>query len=194
MIQTFSINNNEAPIIKGNTGYSLVFLLTFNNKNLLSFIESPKSENSTFLVDVAFIERNPDIIEVLRKKNRSVGLLGQHSTLYEDDTSLIKEELKTFLKSFDTLPLWFTTKDFLFTPSLLKELFNNGVNAIGPTFTLLDSTNINNIEKGSFIYIPIDSSNIYYKKEIDLLTSNKNYIPIEDNIFNINIQSKDSPS
>lgn len=194
MIQTFSINNNEAPITKGNTGFSLIFLLTFNNKNLLSFIESPKSENSTFLVDVSFIERNSEIIEVLRKKNRSVGLLGQNSSLYEEDSSLLKEELNIFLKHFDTLPLWFTTKDYLFTEPMLDELYSNGVNAIGPTITLLDSTNINNLEKGSFIYIPIDSSNTYYKNEIDLLTSNRNYTSIEDNIFNIQIRSKDSPS
>ena len=189
-LPTFQMTESPVVITKGNYGYSLVIELSYSHKGLAEWIATLREPYPLFLVDSDWIERSPDLVKQLKEQNIQVGLLGSPNELYEDET-LLEKQLTLFQKTFNQLPLWFATADYIVDSKIQKELHARGVNIIAPSTSI--KTLDDKLTKGEFISVPIHREESLSLEQISQFMSQHKFISIEENIFGYKISKKRIP-
>ncbi|MEK4630294.1 MAG: hypothetical protein ABS944_18030 [Solibacillus sp.] len=189
-LPTFQMTETPTVITKGTYGHSLIIELSYSHKGLSEWITNLREPYPLFLIDSEWLERSPDLVKQLKEKNIQVGLLGSPNVLYEDDT-LLEKQLKVYEKTFNELPLWFATADYIVDSKIQKVLHARGINIIAPStsFTTLDG----DLTDGEFVSIPIHrEQNISFEQITQYMNQHK-FISIEENIFGYKINTKRLP-
>ena len=190
LLPTFQMTDSPEIITKGHYGYSVIVELSYSHPGLAEWIASLQKPYPLFLVDENWMERNPDFVKQLIEKNIEVGLLGSINEQYENE-NLLEQQLTQFQNTFQQLPLWFATADYIVNPQLQKRLHSRGINMIAPT-TSITAPNLQ-LEDGDFISIPIHREQFPSFKTIDEFIKQHAFISIEENVFGYEISTKRYP-
>ena len=190
LLPTFQMTDSPEIITKGHYGYSIIVELSYSHPGLAEWIASLQKPYPLFLVEENWMERNPEIVKQLIEQNIEVGLLGSTNEQYENEV-LLEQQLTRFQKTFQQLPLWFATADYIVNPQLQKLLHSRGINMIAPTISIT-TPNIQ-LEDGDFISIPIHREQFTSFNVIDEFIKQHTFVSIEENVFGYNISTKRYP-
>ena len=190
LLPTFQMTDSPEIITKGHFGYSVIVELSYSHPGLAEWIDTLQKPYPLFLVEENWMERNPEIVKQLIEQNIEVGLLGSPNELYENE-ELLERQLKRFQATFQQLPLWFATADYIVNPQLQKILHSRGINMIAPT-TSITAPNLQ-VEDGDFISIPIHREQFTSFKTINEFIKQHNFISIEENVFGYKVSTKRYP-
>lgn len=191
LISVFQISDEPVVISKGNYGQSIIIEVSFSHDGFLEWLESLKQPYPLLLVNADWIERSSKYIEVIKKRNIPIGLLGGEGSK-DYTTELFNKDVAVYEKHFKSKPLWFMTTDYNYTEELKQSIFNEHVNMLSPT-TLYSKDGSFKAEKGAIISIQLhEESKINLESLTKFLTSQK-FMTIEENIFGYSIKSKKMP-
>ncbi|MEG0386196.1 MAG: hypothetical protein RR587_14215 [Solibacillus sp.] len=190
IIPTFQMTESPNVITKGQYGQTLIVELSYSHKGLAEWIETLSEPSILFLVNSEWIQRSPELVQLLKDKKLNVGLLGHSNVDYQEPT-LLKEQLTMFHKAFGQLPLWFATADYIVEPAMQEQLFAKKINIVAPTNSLssLDMA----IADGDFISVPLHREQSLSFEVIDQFINKHTLISIEENIFGYKISTKRYP-
>ncbi|ATP42166.1 hypothetical protein CSE16_20350 [Solibacillus sp. R5-41] len=189
-LPTFQMTDSPTIISKGQYGHSLIIELSYSHKGLAEWIDALSEPSLLFLVDSEWIQRSPELVQLLKDKKLNVGLLGHSSKDYEDST-LLKKQLTIFQTAFGHLPLWFATADYIVEPALQEQLFAKEINILAPTQSLteLDMS----LADGDFISAPLHRQQSLAFEVIDQFINKHTLISLEENIFGYKVTTKRYP-
>lgn len=187
----FQFSDEPVVISKGNYGQSIILEVSFSHDGFYEWIDSLKQPYPLLMVDAGWIERSPKYVELLKKKNIPVGLLGSNNN-NEYTNELFDRDVAIYQKHFQNKPLWFMTSNYNYTEELKLIVYNEQINMVSPTSIYEEGEEIK-VEKGSIISIPLhENSKVKLDSLKNYLGSNK-FISIEENIFGYSIKSKKLP-
>lgn len=132
-IPVFRLTENPTVITRGVQGSLMTVNISFGDEKLKKWLETLEKPYPLFFIDLSWAERFPETIEMMRKKNMSIGLLGADGNDYQKNKELLKEQMLQYEKTFGTQPLWFRTKDEHFPELLRNQLWTYEVNALAST-------------------------------------------------------------
>lgn len=184
--------NASKPITKGSNGYSCIYLLTFKHESLMPYLKTKESKKGLYLIDLPFIERNPDVIELLVEENHAIGLITASNTEQFNVTTFNKE-LDQFTEKIGASPLWATTMNGEFNEELLQASHAAAINMIAANLHFKPSLSPSVLPKGSFLFINGDQNFDFRTKEHIQLVTSAQVRSIEENVFNITTNEKDLP-
>lgn len=191
IISAFRLSNEPIVISKGNYGQSLIVEISFSHKGLKEWIEQLNKPYPLLMLDADWIDRSPDIVDIIKKKNIPTGLYG-HSNDNEFSFDLFKKEIKIFEKHFNSKPLWYMTSNYEYPEELKQSAFNEKINLLSPT-TIYSEDNMDLNTKGAIISLQIhETSNPNFKNMTNFIQS-KEFISIEENIFGYTMKSNKFP-
>lgn len=183
----------ETPVIltKGQFGASLIVEVSYSHEGFDDWINSLSKPYPLFLVDADWVLRSPDTVKLLTEKNIPVGLLGSTKEQYEADDKLLEKQLTIYEMSFQQLPLWFATRDYIIEKSMQQTLHGHGINLIAPTYSFITANT--KLAEGDFISIPLHRDTAISFEKIKQYISSNSFIAIEQNLFGYDIQTKRIP-
>lgn len=188
-LPVFLLNSTPTVIANGQFHNAFILAISFEHESLIEFIES-NDKPITYLVTVKLLNRSPNLSKTLHPASYQVGLLGETSEAYEQDTKLLQRELDNFEKIFHMKPMYFMTADSKYPKELLKQLATAEINAIAPT--KLNSFNTK-LKEGQHVYIDInEGSTVSFSKMAHFLNSST-FTSIEETIFNSSISTSSAP-
>nr|WP_239581697.1 polysaccharide deacetylase family protein [Jeotgalibacillus terrae] len=116
-------------IYKGESGSALTFNITIGDESvrwLLETLEEKNIDKATFFLDPAWVDRHPDLTEMIAEANVDVGIYDLHPSRYEKMTEKeIDNHISTllsFFKEHELNPRYYRTKDDLPAPEVVKRL------------------------------------------------------------------------
>lgn len=189
----FRLTDEPAEVIvRGMSGSALTINISFGDEEVEQLVSELKAPYPLLLLDMDWVERFPDIVELIEEKNIPIGLLGHAGDTYEQNTALLAEQLQLYEKHFGTKPLWFRTSDEVFPLSLRTALWDSEVNPIGSTVKWYEGEPPPVLE-GEIISIPH-----YREKRISMaafkkLNETREYKSLEGVLFNMSIKTKRIP-
>jgi len=191
LYSVFRVSNEPLVITKGHYGYSYFVEISFSHETLLPWLEQLKGPLPLLLLDADWIQRSPNELRFIKEKQFPVGLLGQNGATYENSKTLEKD-IAIFEQAFSSKPLWYTTRDYVFTKDMQQFLFANEINIVAPTVLWGSQKNLQ-LTEGSIISIPFHEETTVQLKEINSVLSKYSFISIEENIFGYTIKNKTFP-
>lgn len=189
--QAYYLNASE-PITKGSNGYSCIYLLTFKHESLMPYLKTKESKQGLYLIDLPFMERNPDVIELLVEENHAIGLVTSSNTK-EFNANTFKKELDQFTAEIGSPPLWATTMNGEFDEKLLQVSHAAAINMIAANVYFKPSLAASTLPKGSFVFINGDQHFDFNSKEHIQLVTSAQIRSIEENVFNIKTNKNNMP-
>lgn len=190
VISVFRMTEEPIVISKGNYGQSIIVEISFTHEELNTWLQQLNKPYPLLMLDDSWIERSPQTIEIIKKKNIPTGLLGD-SGKKGYSIERFKKEVSVYEEYFDQKPLWFMTSDYEFPSELMQEAFKEQINLITPTQVYSDDGF--NLEKGTIISIPLhEHSKPDFQKLLNFY-NNHQFMSIEENIFGYTIKSKKMP-
>lgn len=184
--------NTSKPITQGSNGFSCIYLLTFKHESLIPYLKTTESKKGLYLMDLPFIERNPDVVELLLQQKHTIGLITT-SNIEEFNAATFEKELKQFTESTRSAPLWATSANGEFSEELLQASHEAAINILAANTYFNPSISASTLTQGSFLFITADQNfNFHSKKHIELVKSAQ-MRSIEENIFNMKIKEKSMP-
>lgn len=190
IISAFRISNEPLVISKGNYGQSLIVEISFSHDGINKWIEQLNKPYPLFMLDADWIERSPETIDIIKRKNIPTGLYGGSGEKFSVD--MFNKEVDIYVKHFKSKPLWYMTSDYKYSQNLKQAAFNEQINLLSPTF-IYSNENQNHITKGSIIAIQVHEPSKPNFNEITKFINSNQFISIEENIFGYKMKSKKSP-
>lgn len=191
IISAFRLSNEPIVISKGNYGQSLIVEISFSHKGLNEWIGQLNKPYPLLMLDADWIERSPDTVNLIKKKNIPTGLYGQ-SNKKEFSFDLFRKEIQIYEKHFNSKPLWYMTSNYEYPEELKQSAFKEKINLLSPT-TIYSEDNTNLNTKGAIISMQIhETSNPNFKNMTNFVQS-KQFISIEENIFGYTMKSNKLP-
>lgn len=191
MFPVFQLTETPTIISKGQFGASLIVELSYSHEGLEQWLTTLKKPYPLVLADADWLLRSPDIVKLLIEQNIPVGLLGAPNENYLNNDALLKQQLAVFQKSFQQLPLWFATRDYLIDETLQQTLYASGINLIAPTYSINSAQE--KLAKGDFISIPLHREENISFEELNQFIKAHSFIPIEQNLLGYNFSTKRYP-
>nr|WP_106781768.1 hypothetical protein [Lysinibacillus timonensis] len=191
IISVFQMTDEPLVISKGNYGQSLILEVSFSHDGFLVWLNSLKQPYPLLMLDANWINRSPQFIEAIEKKNIPTGLLGGNGGT-DYTIELLKRDIAIYEKHFEEKPLWFMTADYKYTSELQQATFSEQINMISPTYLYKEGDKYPE-EKGIIISIPLhEDSKPNFETLKEFMTSQK-YLSIEENIFGYSMKTKKVP-
>lgn len=191
MFPVFQLTETPTIISKGQFGASLIVELSYSHEGLERWLTTLSKPYPLVLADADWLLRSPDIVKLLIEQNIPVGLLGAPNENYLNNDALLKQHLAVFQKSFQQLPLWFATRDYLIDETLQQTLYASGINLIAPTYSINSAQE--KLAKGDFISIPLHREETISFEELNQFIKAHSFIPIEQNLLGYNFSTKRYP-
>lgn len=189
--KAYYLNTNK-PIAKGINGYSCIYLLTFKHESLMPYLKTAESKKGLYLLDLSFIERNEDVLDLLIEQNYPIGLITK-SDSDSFNSDVLQKELELFKSKTGAHPLWVTTLNGEFSDELLQASHAATINIVAPNLHFNPSLTPSTLPNGSFLFIKGDQNFNFNSKEHLQLISSPKVRSIEENIFNIKTTDKNMP-
>lgn len=192
LLSAFRVSENPVAITRGATGSALTINIAFGDKEIANWVQEIQKPYPFLFVDMDWANRYPETIRLINEKNIPTGLLGHNGTAYEQDTTLLPNQLEQYKKMFGTQPLWFRTADENFPLSLRSILVEVEVNALGSSFQWKGG-DIPPTTDGEIISVPHYQGNHVSLVELKKLIDSRKLQPVEDVIFGTSVKTKKTP-
>ncbi|WP_042478698.1 hypothetical protein [Bacillus ndiopicus] len=189
ILPTFNATNEPAIISKGHYGQTLILEVTFSHEGFETWLEDLKAPYPLLLLDSAWIERSPSMIKIIKDKRIPTALLGHNSTDYIDN-KLLEDEIALYKKHFDREPLWFMTKDYMFSEDLKQHIFSHRINMLAPTVLWHKDLSI---EEGMIVSVPVHVDSSIDFEQLTLFMQQNPVVSIEENLFGYQLKTKKFP-
>ena len=184
--------NSAKPITKGSNGFSCIYLLTFKHESLMPYLNTAESKKGLYLMNLAFMERNTDVVELMLAQNHAIGLITQ-SNKEEFNLDTFKKELEQFRKITGSLPLWATSENEDFSEELLKASHAAAINMLAANTYFNSSYAASSLPKGSFLFIAANQHFDFHSKPHLSLIGSEQVRSIEENLFNLKTIEESMP-
>lgn len=191
MFPVFQLTETPTIISKGQFGASLIVELSYSHEGLEQWLTTLKKPYPLVLADANWLLRSPDIVKLLIEQNIPVGLLGAPNENYLNNDALLKQQLAIFQKSFQQLPLWFATRDYLIDETLQQTLYASGINLIAPTYSINSAQE--KLADGDFISIPLHREETVSFEKLNQFIKAHSFITIEQNLLGYTFSTKRYP-
>lgn len=193
IITAFRLSDEPIVISKGNYGQSLIVEISFSHDGLKEWIEQLEKPYPLFMLDVNWIERSPEMVELIKKKNIPTGIYGNnHGSEFSID--LFKKEIEIYEETFHNKPLWYMSSNYDYPQSLKQAAFNEKINLLSPTFIFSEKTSHSQQNnEGAIISVQIHETSNPNFNNVTKLLKKQNFISIEENIFGYSMKSKRIP-
>ncbi|KXH80838.1 hypothetical protein [Sporosarcina sp. HYO08] len=192
LISVFRATDEPAVIVRGTSGSALTVNISFGDQEVESWIQDLNPPYPFLFIDVDWAKRFPETVKMINKKNIPVGLLGTSGADYEQNPTLITEQLKQFESFFDSKPLWFRTMDEVFPQTLRQTLWKEEVNALGSTIHWNGGA-IPPVKEGEIISVSHHRSDRTPLTDIKQLYGERTFKPLEDVLFSTTVKTKKIP-
>ncbi|QUW20332.1 hypothetical protein JSQ81_10685 [Sporosarcina sp. Marseille-Q4063] len=192
LTNVFRITEEPVAITHGTYGSALTVNISFGDDEVLNWIKEIKKPYPTLFIDIDWAGRFPETIRIIKDKNIPTALLGQDSSAYENDAKLLVHQIDEFENIFGEKPLWFRTKDEVFSYFLHELLWEAEVNAIGSSYVWTGGEIPPEI-KGEIISVPHHRKQRVNLAEIKRLSDTRDFQSIENVIFGIQGKTKKIP-
>lgn len=193
MISVFNIADAPVVVTKGHYGTSLIVEISFSDDSLLEWLQTVKEPYPLLLLDTDWIKRSPEHIKIIQERKLPTGLLGPEDSTDEPvDIALIEKEINTYEKYLKEKPLWFATRNHLYSQDLQKSLFQQQMNLLSPSL-IWQGEKTPKLQKGDFVFFPLHQNNKIPFKDLNKLIQQNKFMSIEENIFGYKVQTKKSP-
>lgn len=191
IISVFRMTDEPLVISKGHYGQSLIVEISFSHDGLYEWLQLIKQPFPLLMLDADWIERSPEFVELIKKRNIPTGLLGGNG---KEGYSIkaFNQEMAIYQKHFNNKPLWFMTSDYEFPPNLQKVAFNEQINLLSPTF-IYDQSKDYAKSDGAIVSLPLHEKSSPSFKDLSKFINNEKFISIEENIFGYTIKTKKLP-
>lgn len=191
IISVFRMTDEPLVISKGHYGQSLIVEISFSHDGLLEWLKSLNKPYPLLMLDADWINRSPEIVELIKERNIPTGLLGGNG---DKDYSIKKlnKELAVYEKHFNNKPLWFMTSDFEFPSELKQAVFNEQINLVSPSFIYTKGDNYQK-SKGAIVSYQLSEQTKPNFKDLTKFMETQKFIPIEENIFGYSIKTRKMP-
>ncbi len=184
-LPVFLVTEEPETLTKGHFGSVFIVELTFEHKDLMTFIQHPINKNTLFLMDIDFIERADHVIDMLQQHQRQFGLLVSAPEQFS-------AELATYQKILKQQPLWLMLKSGQYDTSLRNKAFAAQVNVISPSF-VLEQPYPKQIEKGSFVSLRLSEDDELQVEPLVQWMKTQSFVSIEESLFGFTTRNKKSP-
>ena len=193
LTNVFRITEEPVAITHGTYGSALTVNISFGDDEVLNWIKELKKPYPTLFIDMDWAGRFPETIRIIKDKNIPIALLGQDGSFYENDAKLLVNQLNEFENIFGEKPLWFRTKDEVFSNFLHELLWESEVNAIGSSYVWTGGEIPPEI-KGEIISVPHHQKKRVNLAEIQKLFDSRDFQSIENVIFGVQGKTKKIPN
>ncbi|KIL53678.1 hypothetical protein KP77_01730 [Jeotgalibacillus alimentarius] len=116
-------------IYKGESGSALTFNITIGDESvrwLLETLEEKKIEKVAFFLDPAWVDRHPDLAEMIAEANVDVGIYDLHPSRYDKMTKKEMDDhissLTSYFQEHELDPRYYRTKGDLPSVEVVKRL------------------------------------------------------------------------
>jgi len=191
IVSVFRMTDEPLVISKGNYGQSLIIEVSFTHEGFPEWLESLNAPYPILMLDANWIERSPQLVEFIQKKNIPTGLLGGMGK-EEYNIETLKKEVGIYEQHFHQKPLWFMTRDYEYSEGLKQAVFNEEINLLSPSHIYQDGESWNEL-KGAIISIQLHKESKPDFKNITAFMQSHKFISLEENIFGYNIKSTKMP-
>lgn len=181
-IPVFRATENPATIVRGTHGAALTIDISFGDEEISEWIGTLKKPYPLLLLDAQWIERSPEIIELIKEKKIPTGLLGGEGKLYEENDKLLPQQLKQYSASLGDQPIWFRTSDDLFPKVLHSILWEEQINALSSSLTWTGG-HIPAITEGEIIAVPHHLHKRIDLEELQQFMKNQDFQAIDEVLF-----------
>ena len=188
----FRITEDPAVIVRGTNGSALTVNISFGDVEVEQWIQDLTKPYPLLFVDMEWVERFPETVELIKDKKIPVGLLGNEGKDYEQNTPLFVNQIERFEQTFGMMPLWFRTKDEVFPLALHTMLWEAEINALGSSVTW-QGGNIPPVQEGEILSIPHHRENRIEFTELKKLYDGRTFITVEEMLFQPKVKLKKIP-
>lgn len=190
VIPVFHVTNKPNVISKGNYGQTILLEVSFSHDGFEQFLENLQPPYPLLVLHSDWIGRSATIVEIIQRKRLPTALLGNNSLTYDNNNSFLKE-VAIYEKSFGRKPLWFMTRDYIYSDKFKQQIFAERINMIAPT--ALWKTDMQ-LSEGMIITIPMhEESTIDFEQLNTFIQQQQSMVSIEENIFGYTLKTKRSP-
>ncbi|MEL3962818.1 hypothetical protein MKZ01_16560 [Lysinibacillus endophyticus] len=192
LISVFRMTEDPIVISKGHYGQSLVVEISFSHEGLEEWLQTVNKPYPLLMLDAAWIDRSPKLVEIIKNRNIPTGLLGGKGAVDEDNDTINKfnKDLAIYQKHFENKPLWYMTSDYEFNPKLMQTVFKEEVNLLSPSVIYTKNYKTTN---GAIVSFPIHEKSTFTFEDISKLLEREKFISIEENVFGYSIKTKKMP-
>lgn len=166
--------------------------LSFGREDVEEWITKLEKPYPLLFLDADWIERSPLIVKKINEKKIPVGLLGKESKHYEEESELLKKEIKIFQSAFGIVPLWFRTMDHSFPELLSKQVWEFQMNMVSASVNWTTGA-APSIKKGDIISVSLHQKPRVNLKDLNSFQRAHPFVSIEETLFGYSIQSKTFP-
>lgn len=191
ILPVFQLTEKPTVISKGTYGKTVTIDLTFGKEeieNLLKDIEAPYPH---FFISTEWMERSAPIIKTMQDKHIPIGLLGQDGAIYIENPGLFQKEVDQFEKAMGEKPLWFRTKDYQFPVEVQEIAWDQEVNLLSSSKYWDGEVPV--LSKGDVLSVPLHQEERVDIKQLTKLLKSQSFLPIEQNIFGLKMNTKTFP-
>lgn len=188
----FRLTEHPTVIVKGAQGSALTINISFGEQEVEELLEKLTAPYPLLFVDPDWALRFPELTDTLKKRSLPVALLGHDGEEYETQPDLFTTQLQQFEDIFESRPLWFRTKDEQFPQSLLQQIHEAEVNALGSTVHW-ENGNLPKVAAGEIISIPHHREQRATLKDIERMMDSRPFQSLEDLLFQPSIKTKKIP-
>ncbi|MGM9921544.1 MAG: hypothetical protein ACI33O_09875 [Bhargavaea sp.] len=192
LIPVFNITQEPDVIVQGSHGAALTVDLSFGDSEVKAWLEELQAPYPLIFADPAWLERSPDLVELMIDRNIPVALLGAEGKRYEDEPKLLDEQIAVFEDHFGRKPLYFRTTDEEFPKTLQKQLFEAEVNALGSTMRW-DGGKLPKKREGLILSVQHHQEERTDLKKVSELLSANEFQAIEDVLFGVETKERKFP-
>lgn len=188
----FRLTEHPTVIVRGAQGSALTINISFGEQEVENLLEKLSAPYPLLMIDPDWALRFPELTETIKKRSIPVALLGHHGEEYETKPELFTRQLKQFEEIFESRPLWFRTKDEQFPQSLLQQVHEAEMNALGSS-VYWESGSLPKAAAGEIISIPHHQDQRATLKNIEKMMNSRSFQSLEDLLFQPSIKTKKIP-
>lgn len=188
----FRLTEHPTVIVRGAQGSALTINVSFGEQEVENLLEKLTTPYPLLFIDPDWALRFPELTETIKKRSLPVALLGRDGEDYETNPELFSRQLQQFEDVFETRPLWFRTKDEQFPQSLLQQIHEAEVNALGST-VYWENGALPKATAGEIISIPHHREERATLKNIERMMNSRPFQSLEDLLFQPSIKTKKIP-
>lgn len=191
ILPVFQLTEKPTVISKGTYGKTVTIDLTFGKEEIETLLKDLEAPYPHFFISSDWMERSKHIIKIMRDKHIPIGLLGQDGTVYIEDPAMFQKEVEQFERVMGDKPLWFRTKDYQFPVELQEVAWQQEVNLLSSSKYWDREVPV--LTKGDVLSVPLHQDERVNIKELTKLLKSQSFLPIEQNIFGLKMNTKTFP-
>ncbi|MCG3089865.1 hypothetical protein [Sporosarcina cyprini] len=182
----------EHIIVRGSSGSALTVNISFGDVDVENWIANLKAPYPLLFLDMDWVDRFPETVELIKEKNIPVALLGHPGEAYHQNTELLIGQLERFEKVFGAQPLWFRTADEDFPYPLRTALWEAEVNALGSS-AIYTGGEVPPVIEGEILSVPLHRDVRVSFGDLKNLMDSREFHPLEDVLFAMSVKLKKIP-